>query len=636
MKSLMNLFGFNRPRAAKRKRPTQRRMLGLESLETRALFTADPLPVLMVIADQRDFYYQEYGDTRASLEAAGLDVQVAATTTDPSTPHANSGQGFGSGIVVPDLTLAQVDASDYSAIVFVGGWGSSMYQYSSFPGDYSDNHYDGDLATKQIVNDLINEFLADDKFVAAICHATTVLAWARVDGASPLAGLQVSVPYVGSPGVVYNGIWYNPTELGQYEQAVANGAVPNTAPGQYGDPTNAFDDALVSGQIITAENWDSALYFGELIANQVIAAANVELPEENLAPVATDETWFLAENAPAGTSVGLVAATDPNAGQILSYAIVGGNVGNAFAIDATNGQITVANAGALDFETNSVYELLVEVSDNGDASLSDTAVITVQLLDVVEPPPASVYVFGDDLIVQGTPGADTIYLWSGSNANEVFVWMNGVSYGSHVFGQNGSPVVYGGDGNDRIFATDARRGVSIFGQGGHDLITGGTKNDLLDGGDGVDRISGGPGDDLIRGGAGNDVLYGEQGNDVILGGEGNDTVDGGEGADVLLGGLGGDLLRGGSGDDVLIGGTTSYDHNDAALREIQAAWSGPGSFADRANLLSIGIALQIALRPGETVYNDGEIDTLCGNGGADLIFASLGDALYTDLADLVR
>jgi len=27
---------------------------------------SDPLPVLMVVADQQDFYYQEYGDTRQS------------------------------------------------------------------------------------------------------------------------------------------------------------------------------------------------------------------------------------------------------------------------------------------------------------------------------------------------------------------------------------------------------------------------------------------------------------------------------------------------------------------------------------------------------------------------------------------
>ncbi|WP_254512630.1 DJ-1/PfpI family protein [Anatilimnocola floriformis] len=115
-----------------------------ETLERREVFA--PLPVLMVIADQRDFFYQEYGDTRQSLVEAGLTVRVAARTTNPSTPHPNSGQGSSSGVVTPDLPLSAVNSADYSAIVFVGGWGSSMYQYA-FTGNYYDDHYDGNAST---------------------------------------------------------------------------------------------------------------------------------------------------------------------------------------------------------------------------------------------------------------------------------------------------------------------------------------------------------------------------------------------------------------------------------------------------------------------------------------------------------
>ena len=41
-------------------------------LESRDLLAADPLPVLMVLADRQDFYYREYGETRIGLEAAGV------------------------------------------------------------------------------------------------------------------------------------------------------------------------------------------------------------------------------------------------------------------------------------------------------------------------------------------------------------------------------------------------------------------------------------------------------------------------------------------------------------------------------------------------------------------------------------
>ena len=89
-----------------------------------------PLPVLLVIADQQDFYFQEYNDTRNALLSRGVPVTVAATTTNPSIAHAGSGQGSGSGVVVPTIALANADPANYSAIAFVGGWGSSMYQYA--------------------------------------------------------------------------------------------------------------------------------------------------------------------------------------------------------------------------------------------------------------------------------------------------------------------------------------------------------------------------------------------------------------------------------------------------------------------------------------------------------------------------
>lgn len=81
------------------------------------MMAADPLPVLMVLADRQDFYYKEYGDTRDSIEAAGLAVEVAATTTNPSVAHPNTGQGDGDGVAVPDLALADVDPAKYSAML---------------------------------------------------------------------------------------------------------------------------------------------------------------------------------------------------------------------------------------------------------------------------------------------------------------------------------------------------------------------------------------------------------------------------------------------------------------------------------------------------------------------------------------
>src|SRR5262245_17745819 len=94
------------------RKSASRPRLGLNPLEDRLV--PAPLPVLMVIANQ-DFYYQEYGDTRTSLQSKGVPVVVAATTATPSVPHPNSGQGTGSGVVTPSIALANVNAADYSA-----------------------------------------------------------------------------------------------------------------------------------------------------------------------------------------------------------------------------------------------------------------------------------------------------------------------------------------------------------------------------------------------------------------------------------------------------------------------------------------------------------------------------------------
>lgn len=626
-------FGTRGPQA-RRRQANQLTQVTVESLENRDLLTASPLPVLMVIADQHDFYYQEYGDTRQSLEAEGLEVQVAATTTAYSLPHYGTGEPFGTdGGVAPDLTLSAVDADNYSAIVFVGGWGSSMYQYA-FPGDYVNNAYDGDLGTKQIVNNLINDFLDQDKHVAAICHGTTILAWARVDGVSPLSGKQVSVPYIGSPAVNYQGVDYGYYQLGQYEQAVANGAIPNTVSGQYGDTETVSDDVVVDGRIITAENYDAALQFGLRIAQEVKAAAEQALPPVNQAPVAQDVGWQLTENSAAGTVVGIVSATDPDSGQQLSYSILQGNVNNAFEIDPVTGQITVANAAAIDFEASPEFQLLVRVSDNGENALSDTAIVTITLQNVLETPVTGVYMVANDLIVQGTSANDVVYVWSGSRNSQILVWMNDVFYGAQEIGVGGRVVVYGGAGNDQLFATDARFPITLFGEGGHDQITGGSAGDILDGGDGVDRLWGSGGNDLIFGGDGNDFLYGREGDDVLVGGAGNDHLDGDLGADLMIGGTGNDYLKGGAGEDLLIGGLTSYDQDPVALSMLQSSWISPGSPTTRFHQLTSGNINQVRLAWGETIQDDQASDVLWGGDDVDLVFSGLAEELYLRIDDL--
>jgi Ca2+-binding RTX toxin-like protein len=408
--------------------------------------------------------------------------------------------------------------------------------------------------------------------------------------------------------------------LGQYEQVIANGGIANPQSGWIGETDTAADDVLVDGRIITGENFDSSFAFGTIIADQILAQAVIP----NAAPVVVDSTFVVPENLIAGSLVGQVVATDVNVGQSHIYAIVSGNDLGIFSIDPNSGAIHVANAALLNYEFQNSFELIIEVIDSGTPSLSGTGTVTVNLLDQ---PENAVAMVGNDLTVQGTGGADTMYLWSSAAANTVFVWINGVSSGPHNLPAGGRVIVFGGAGNDSIFATDLRTSAQIFGEAGHDLITGGRAGDVIDGGAGIDRVSGGLGNDILRGGDGNDFLHGNGGNNVLIGGDGNDLLFGGDGFDIVIGGLGSDVARGGGGDDLLIGGTTSYDQSDDQLFELLAIWSSPQTLAQRVATLSDEEAA-IRLVNGDTVQHDQAIDSLVGGTGADWYFDSPGEMLW--------
>ena len=111
----------------------------------------------------------------------------------------------------------------------------------------------------------------------------------------------------------------------------------------------------------------------------------VNVTNVNEAPIIANQTFTTPENwmnsVPNGTVVGTVAASDPDIGDTLSYAITAGNVGGAFSINPGTGVISVANNIALNYEVTPNFNLTVQVTDAGidGAPLSASATITVIL-----------------------------------------------------------------------------------------------------------------------------------------------------------------------------------------------------------------------------------------------------------------
>jgi hypothetical protein len=113
----------------------------------------------------------------------------------------------------------------------------------------------------------------------------------------------------------------------------------------------------------------------------------IDLFDVNEAPVVNNQTFFIAENSSNGTPVGTVIATDPDAGQILHYMIVAGNLNNAFTLNPLTGQITVANSSALIYSLTPVFYLTVSVTDNGEGNLSAEAIMTIHIEQAGNNPP---------------------------------------------------------------------------------------------------------------------------------------------------------------------------------------------------------------------------------------------------------
>ena len=91
--------------------------------------------------------------------------------------------------------------------------------------------------------------------------------------------------------------------------------------------------------------------------------------------------FYIDENSDNNTLIGIVSATDPD-GDPLTYAITSGNDAGAFAMEATSGELRVADVSQLDYETTPSFTLMVE-ADDGNGGMT-TVSITINLNDIDE------------------------------------------------------------------------------------------------------------------------------------------------------------------------------------------------------------------------------------------------------------
>lgn len=159
-----------------------------------------------------------------------------------------------------------------------------------------------------------------------------------------------------------------------------------------GNSSNAFTIDPVSGvirvnnQILDFESTASFTLLvrvsdGLLYDNAVIT---ILLNDVNEPPAISDADVSVDEHSIEGTVVHASQATDPDANTSLEYSIISGNEQGLLDIFPGDGRIVVRNPGALDFET-AEGEFILEVRVS-DGAFSDTALITIRINDVNEPP----------------------------------------------------------------------------------------------------------------------------------------------------------------------------------------------------------------------------------------------------------
>ncbi|MCB9014412.1 MAG: cadherin domain-containing protein [Lentimicrobiaceae bacterium] len=164
-----------------------------------------------------------------------------------------------------------------------------------------------------------------------------------------------------------------------------------------GNLSNAFSIEPATG-ILTVSNSSAVNYITHPLFELTIkvqdngnpslsslAQVSIVIHPVNSQPEIANQTYQTDENPANGYIIGQVVASDPDPGQILTYAIHSGNTGNAFQI-GIGGLLSVANASMLDFETNAIFNLEIYVTDNGTPSESASAIITVTLNDLNENP----------------------------------------------------------------------------------------------------------------------------------------------------------------------------------------------------------------------------------------------------------
>ena len=225
------------------------------------------------------------------------------------------------------------------------------------------------------------------------------------------------------------------------------------------DPLNGLWLALKAGASLDYESTGGSVTvtvtYTDSAGNAKSADATVTVTDANDAPVfaASEYAFDLNENADGSTTavaVGMVSATDEDAGATQAYSITAGNDDGLFAIDEASGAVTYVGTGEnyRSLATGAAHTLTVSVSD-GTASAEATVAVTV--LNVNEAPMFGESAYAFDLAENQDGSTDAVSIGKVSATDP----------------DEGDPIAYSiTSGNDAgLFAIDHYGNITYTGTG---------------------------------------------------------------------------------------------------------------------------------------------------------------------------
>lgn len=146
---------------------------------------------------------------------------------------------------------------------------------------------------------------------------------------------------------------------------------------------------LAKGGVLDYENEDERTYRLDVKISDngglySIASVIINVIDVNEPPVLRDTTIYVDEDTPIRTNVLTLKAEDPE-NNTVSYTIISGDPNKTdFSLGSSSGKLSVSRE--LNFNDKPKYVLTILAKDNGSPNMSDTATVTVIIVDKNNPP----------------------------------------------------------------------------------------------------------------------------------------------------------------------------------------------------------------------------------------------------------